>query len=115
VDQDTDLIAGFGTWTFAEAFGTEPVDRHLEIAWFGIDRRYHGANADSGARVSDLVYASVESKALSEDEAAEGMPLTLTCHVENFRGRRFWERQGYQLVGPPYAEVEKERYHRMVR
>jgi hypothetical protein len=115
VDQDDDVIAGFGTWAFVEVFGTEPVDRHLEIAWFGIDRRFHGVTAESGARASDLVYASVERRALSDEEATDEMPLTLTCHVDNFRGRRFWERQGYQLVGRPHAEVEKDRYHRMVR
>lgn len=115
LDQDDDVIAGFGTWAFVEVFGTEPVDRHIEIAWFGIDKRYRGAAMESGAKVSDLIYASVEQRALVDEEATDEMPVTLTCHVDNFHGRRFWERQGYRLVGPPYAEVEKDRYHRMVR
>lgn len=114
-DASTAKVAGYGTWELVEAFGAEPTTRHLEIAWFGIDAAYQGALDSSGRRVSDLVYASVEQRAIADSEAAEDLPFTLTCHVDNFRGRRFWERQGYRLVGPPYAEVEKELYHRMVR
>jgi hypothetical protein len=115
VDQAQNLVAGYGTWGHVEVFGTEPVDQHLEIAWFGIDSRYKGTCDSSGAKVADLVYASVEKAAVDDPQSNAEMPLTLTCHVDNLRGRRFWERQGYELVGPPNAEVEKDRYHRMVR
>lgn len=115
VDRAENLVAGYGTWSHVEAFGTEPVDIHIEIAWFGIDSRYQGLCDTSGAKVADLVYASVEQQAVADPRSTADMPLTLTCHVDNFHGRHFWERQGYKLVGPPYAEVEKNRYHRMVR
>jgi len=108
-------VAGYGTWELVEAFGTEPTAKHLEIAWFGIDKAYQGTEDSAGRRISDLVYASVEQRAMAGSGTGEDLPLTLTCHVDNFRGRRFWERQGYRLVGPPYAEVEKDLYHRMVR
>jgi GNAT superfamily N-acetyltransferase len=114
-DLSENRIVGYGTWECVEAFGTEPVTKHLEIAWFGIDKAYQGASDPEGRRVSDLVYASVEQRAIVDLGVGQDIPLTLTCHVDNFRGRRFWERQGYRLVGPPYAEVEKDRYHRMVR
>jgi hypothetical protein len=115
VDVSDTRIAGYGTWELVEAFGTEPTTRHVEIAWFGIDTAYQGALDSGGRRVSDLVYASVEQRAITDSGTDHDLPFTLTCHVDNFRGRRFWERQGYRLVGPPYAEVEKELYHRMVR
>jgi hypothetical protein len=113
-DSSQAKVAGYGTWEFVDAFGAHPTSRHLEISWFGIDTAYQGALDRSGRRVSDLVYASVEQRAIA-DSGGEDFPFTLTCHVDNFRGRRFWERQGYRLIGPPYAQVEKELYHRMVR
>ena len=116
IDQSKDqLIAGYGTWTYVEAFGTEPVTRHLEIAWFGIDKRYQGVTDPADRKMADLVFASVEGRAFAGGQSNEDMPVTLICHVDNFRGRQFWERQGFRLVGPPYAEVEEDRYHRMVR
>jgi hypothetical protein len=110
-----EAVVGYGTWDHVAAFGTEPVDTHVEIAWFGIASEYKGVADSSGATVAELLYATLESIALDHPDSASDMPLTLTCHVDNIRGRRFWERQGYKLVGPPYAEVEKNRYHRMVR
>ena len=115
IDCADGLIAGYGTWTYVEAFGTEPVDEHVEIAWFGVCSAYKGRSDSAGNKAADSLYAVVEQRALAEDRATPDMPFTLACHVDNFRGRRFWERQGYRLVGPPYAEIEKNRYHRMVR
>jgi hypothetical protein len=116
VDRAKDeLVIGYGTWTHVEVFGTEPVDRHLEIAWFGIDKRYQGVSDPTDRKIADLVYASLEGRAFADEQSSEDMPVTLTCHIDNFRGRCFWERQGFRLVGPPHAEVEKDRYHRMVR
>lgn len=114
-DDSEAKVAGYGTWELVEAFGAEPTTRHLEIAWFGIDVAYQGAVDATGRRVSDLAYASVEQRAMADSGVEEDLPFTLTCHVDNARGRSFWERQGYRLVGSPYAQVEKDLYHRMVR
>jgi hypothetical protein len=116
LDRDADeAVVGYGTWEHVEVFGTEPADTHIEIAWFGIASTYKGAVDSAGAKASELLYATLEAAALAHADSNDEMPFTLTCHVDNLRGRRFWERQHYQLVGPPYAEVEKNRYHRMVR
>jgi hypothetical protein len=69
----------------------------------------------TGAKTADLLYATLETTALAHEATADDMPFTLTCDIDNVRGRRFWESHGFRLVGPPYAEVEKNRYHRMVR
>ncbi|HVQ58401.1 MAG TPA: hypothetical protein VMS60_05775 [Solirubrobacterales bacterium] len=116
LDRDAeDAIVGYGTWEHVEAFLDLPADTHIEIAWFGVASAYKGVEDPEGNRAADLLYATLEGLALSHPDSSEDMPFTLTCHVDNIRGRRFWERQGYQLIGPPYAEVEKDRYHRMVR
>jgi ribosomal protein S18 acetylase RimI-like enzyme len=91
------------------------VDKHLEIAWFGVDSKFQGQAGEDGIKISDSLYAIVEQRAEADDDFTPDMPITLTCHIDNVRGRRFWERLGYRIVGPPYAEVEKNRYHRMVR
>jgi hypothetical protein len=98
-----------------DAFNTEPVDRHIEIAWFGIDNDYKGQCLPSGEKIADVLYATVEGAALADEETDADMPFTLSCDIENPRGRRFWESHDYRIVGPPYAQVEDDRYHRMVR
>lgn len=110
-----DGVVGYGTWEHVEALGPEPADTHIEIAWFGVASGYKGAVDDEGVKAADRLYATLETTALAHEGSTEGMPLTLTCDVDNIRGRRFWESHGFRLVGPPYAEVEKNRYHRMVR
>jgi hypothetical protein len=114
-DTASGLLVGYGTWAYVEAFGTEPVDKHIEIAWFGVDSHFKGVHDSTGHKAADLLYATVEQAARADGDSTADLPLTLTCDVDNIRGRAFWERQGYVLVGPPYAEVEKSRYHRMVR
>lgn len=110
-----DAIAGYGTWKHVQVLGTQPADTHIEIAWFGVASAYKGVIDDGGMKAADLLYATLEATALTDDKSAADMPLTLTCDVDNIRGRRFWESHGFRLIGPPYAEVEKNRYHRMVR
>jgi hypothetical protein len=112
-----DAVVGFGTWEHVKSFGTQPIDTHIEVAWFGVSSAYKGVVDDEGTKAADLLYATLEATALAHEESGGGgdMPFTLTCDVDNIRGRRFWESQGFRLVGPPYAEVEKSRYHRMVR
>jgi hypothetical protein len=114
-EANDDLLVGYGTWTHVESFGTEPANRHLEIEWFGLDERYKGRTDEAGIKVADQLYSVVEQRALADPLTTPNMPFTLVCHIDNVRGRRFWERLGYRLVGPPYPEVEDERYYRMVR
>lgn len=106
---------GYGTWAHVDAFGTEPADTHIEVAWFGVVSSYKGAVDNGKVKVADRLYATLEQTALAHDRSDEDMPFTLACDVNNIRGRRFWENHGFRLIGPPYAKVEKDRYHRMVR
>jgi hypothetical protein len=88
---------------------------HIEIGWFGVDLRYQGVVDDDGIKVADRIYASIEQVALAHPESTPEMPFTLVCHVDNERGRRFWRRHGYVLIGDPKLQLEKEIYERMVR
>lgn len=106
---------GYGTWAHVEGITPAATARHIEIEWFGIDIAYQGRKDDQGRSVAGVVYASVEAVARAHAESTEDMPLTLTCHVNNDRGLRFWESRGYRLIPVPHAQVEKGRYYRMVR
>ncbi len=114
IDQDAEKLAGFGTWAHVDAVGTRE-ERHIEIAWFGVDVTYQGHRDEAGHRVADRIYATVEEAALAHPESSDDMPFTLVCHVENSRGFRFWESHGYRLLPDPRDQVEDETYYRMVR
>ncbi len=95
--------------------GTTSAARHIEVEWFGVDVGYQGVTDGNGQKIAGVVYASLEMAARGHADSEEGMPLTLTCHVDNDRGRRFWERRGYRLIPDPKLQIEKEIYYRMVR
>lgn len=114
LDEDTGDFVGYGTWEFVDAVGARH-EKHIEIAWFGVDSRYQGETDDKGRLIADSLYATIETIARGHPDSTDDMPLTLVCHVENRRGRRFWERQGYRLIQDADAQVEKNVYHRMVR
>ena len=112
-DRDADnLLAGYGSWGFAEVPGRQ---RHLAIAWFGVDRRYQGLCDANGASVAGTIYATTEAAARAHEEAEDGMPFTLVCHEDNERGRRFWEGRGYRLINDADAQIIDGVYHRFVR
>lgn len=115
VDEDANRVAGYGTWEHVNAFGTTSMPVHIEIAWFGIDRDYQGVCDENGDKVADRIYAAVEDKALAHSDSTPDMPFTLVVHVDNDRGRKFWLRQGYTLIGDPKLQIEKNLYERMVR
>ncbi len=114
-DADNENVVGYGTWTHVEAFGTHPIERHIEIAWFGVDTRYQGQKDDDGRSLAGLLYATVEQDALEHPDSSPAMPFTLACHVDNDRGLAFWERRGYHVIPDPKLRVEDEIYYRMVR
>jgi len=115
VDRDADdRVAGFGTWRHVEAVATRP-ERHVEIAWFGIDLAYQGQRDAEGNRVAGLIYRIVEAAALSDPATTDEMPFTLLCDVENKRGLKFWASLDYQALPDPRYRVEGDHYVRMVR
>ena len=114
IDQDAGRLAGYGTWDHLSSVGSR-ANRHLQIAWFGVDAAYQGATDHEDRRVADVIYATVEEAALADPRSHDDMPFTLVCHVENERGLRFWRRQGYGVIADRRAQVEDEVYYRMVR
>jgi hypothetical protein len=114
-DDDDGALVGYGTWAYVSVIGGAQVDRHLEIAWFGVDVKYQGERDDDGYSIAGRLYATVESTALGDERSTADMPLTLVCHTENARGRAFWERRGYRLIPDPKLQIEDDVYYRMVR
>ncbi len=91
---------------------------HIEIAWFGIHRDYQGQDTNTGCRCADALYATVEGDARSHENSAEDAPITLPCHVDNARGRKFWLRQGFrdfQMIEGREPGEKPQKYQRMVR
>lgn len=115
IDEDASKMAGYGTWKHVDTIGTATRPIHIQIAWFGVDLDYQGQVDETGVRVADRIYASIEQVALRNPSSTEDMPFTLVCHVNNERGRRFWQRHGYQLIGDPKLRIEDKVYERMVR
>lgn len=63
----------------------------------------------------DRVYGSLEAVAQRHELSTPTTPFTLACHIDNDRGRAFWERHGYGIIPDPKLEIEDEIYYRMVR
>lgn len=81
-----------------------------------MDQDYQGRRDDAGNKVADSIYATVEAAALADARSSDDMPFTLECHVQNERGRRFWESHGYRLLPDPKNQVaDGGTYYRMVR
>jgi len=115
-DAESGSLVGYGTWDYIEELGGQAAETHLEVAWFGLDKAFQGQRDEtSGEKLADLLYSTLEDDARASLKTSDDMPFTLACDVENQRGRYFWERHGYRLIGPPYPEVEDARYYRMVR
>jgi hypothetical protein len=57
----------------------------------------------------------VEDDARNHQDSTAVMPFTLTCHVDNDRGLRFWKRRGYEIIPDPRLALEDEIYYRLVR
>jgi hypothetical protein len=115
VDRDADgKVAGFGTWHHVDAVA-DRLERHVEIAWFGVDLAHQGRRDDAGNRVAELSYRRVEEAALSHPRTTDEMPFTLLCDVDNGRGLNFWTSLGYQVLPDPRYRVEGDHYFRMVR
>lgn len=114
MDDDGSFV-GYGTWQHVHALGPLIVERHIEIAWFGIDVRYQGRTDQSGYSLAGRLYATIESAALAHASSSADMPFTLVCHVDNQRGLAFWHRQGYRAIENADARIEDDFYYRMVR
>jgi len=113
-----DLLVGFGTWCHVEALSaTGEAEKQIEIAWFGVDSRYQGVATATGERCANRLFATVLADALAAEDSTDDMPVTLLCHVDNQRGRRFWMGQGFEDAAdaeqrPPGGQAQ--RYQRMV-
>lgn len=96
IDPDTGAVAGYGTWTLADAVptwkkgdpapGWQPT-RWIRIPRFGVDRRYQGASGDDGIKHADRLYAEVEASFCASGETQPGM------FVELFTDRPRWNWQ----------------------
>jgi len=111
-------LLGYGTWAVVEARSSAGLsESHLEIAWFGVHRDYQSREADTGHLCADRVYSTVLADARSSTADGEIMPVTLVCEVGNDRGRRFWQRCGFEDLDdlaeePPSGQ--RKRYQRML-
>ncbi len=81
----------------------------------GVHSDYQGLSDEAGYSVAGRLYATVENDARHHQDSNPKMPFTLTCHVENERGLRFWRRRGYEIIPDPQLELEDEIYYRLVR
>lgn len=127
LDDDCDgMLVGYGTWAHVEQFGSALETRHIEIAWFGVHSDYQGvpyegedvespATPVSTHSVAEVVYAEVERAARANERSTEEMPITLTCHVDNDRALRFYEKIGFRLIPDPKLQIERDIYYRLVR
>ena len=90
---------------------------HIEVAYFGVHREFHGQTTNLGHKCPDVLYATLEQDARLHENATEDMPLSLECHIDNKRGERFWRRQGYRdlQIVELQEPGKKSRYRRMVR
>ena len=88
-DDEPDVLVGYGTWLHVDALATVDA-RHIGIDWFGVDVAYQRRKDDNGQSVAGVIYASLEAVARAHPDSTTDMPMTLVCHVENDRGRRFW-------------------------
>lgn len=114
-DQESGGLFGFGAWRHESilwAAGT-PSRPAIRIQWFGVDRRFHGAEDGAGRKCAGLLYATVEADARNHEESNESMLLELFCDESNQRGLAFWERRGYQKVGT--IETKTSRLARFLR
>ena len=113
-----DRLLGYGTWKHVEARSSAGVEEmHIEIAWFGIHRDYQGMKADTGERCSVRVYATVLAHALADDDSTDDMPVTLTCHLDNDRGYKFWQSLGFSDAAEAEERLpdgQPQKYRRMV-
>jgi hypothetical protein len=108
-------LFGFGSWKHVQiqlADSESPQDG-IRIPYFGVDQRFQGSRNAEGESVADVLYASLEQRALSHPQSTEGVPFELFCDEANIRGQHFWSRNGYEDVGPAYHG--DKRYRRMVR
>jgi hypothetical protein len=108
-------LYGFGSWkpVQIQLADTDDAEPGIRIPYFGVDHHFHGRRNEAGERLADVLYATVEQRALSHPASSEGMPFELYCDEANIRGQHFWARNGYQDVGPAYHG--DKRYRRMIR
>jgi len=97
---DGQEMVGFGCWKHwkrgEDEATPEPV---IQIQYFGLDRRFHHATLPNGNKVADDLYATLEQDAAAHADSTREMPIDLLCAAENGPGIRFWQRQGFEVLG----------------
>jgi len=68
-----------------------------------------------GRSGADVLYATVEEDALDHPDTSEEMQFELFCDTKNTRGLRFWQRQGYVVIGTSDGNARADQYFRMRR
>jgi len=68
-----------------------------------------------GYKLADRLYAALEEDARKNDDSTEQMPVHLVCEIENTRGLRFWERNGFVGIEPITIPQSGVTYLRMIR
>jgi len=117
-DASPGVLVGFGSWSHVEAISSSGrAERHIELAWFGVNIRYQGQVTDSNHLCADRILATVLADALNAADSSPDMPITLLCHVDNDHAHAFFERHGFVKVTDAYVARpvgDPERYTRMV-
>lgn len=114
-DEREEMVVGYGTWAHVEDESSVLRPTQIEIAWFAIHLDYQSTKYDEAHSVADVVYAAVERAARAHEESTDDMTITLTCHINNRRALRFYERTGFKLIPDPKLQVERDIYFRLIR
>jgi len=111
-------LLGFGSWSHVEAHSTDDFqERHVEIAAFAVHPDYQDTISTDGALCADQLYRTVLDDALGHQDSISDLPITLSCHIDNESGMRFWKRHGFvEVVGVELrpADQPPQPYRRLV-
>lgn len=109
-------IYGFGAWKHIQSTLPGEDEVVVRIAYFGVQSQFQRQRTDDGeTRCSDLLYATLEQDALDHPDTSPDMQFELFCDTENEHGQRFWERQGYTVIGTSDGRLRSDQYNRMRR
>jgi hypothetical protein len=108
-------LFGFGAWKHIESTLPGEQEVVVRIAYFGVQVRFQGERTRDGTSGAAVLYATVEQDALEHPETSPEMQFELFCDTQNARGLRFWEHQGYTVIGASDGKARPAQYFRMRR
>jgi ribosomal protein S18 acetylase RimI-like enzyme len=85
----------------------------IEIEWLGVDVNYQGQRTETGDSIARTIFETVEQRARAHELSTPDMPLVLEVDEDNVDAQGFWEHLEFEFF--EWAEVESDRYLRMIR